>query len=77
MENFKVGDKVRTLPLKHNTDDANRMYANRDATVVAIHYPFGLHKQYKVEFDEPFFDHGYEVKTHYYYDWENALVLRQ
>ena len=72
---FRVGDRVKTLPVRSYTDDANRLLANRDAVVTAIHYPFGLHTQYEIEFVEPFFDHGYEVKTKYYYDFDNALEL--
>ena len=36
-----------------------------------------LHKQYKIRYDEPFYDHGYKVETHYYYDWENGFELRE
>ena len=70
-----VGDKVKTLPVASYTEDANRVYANREAIVTAIHFPFGLHMQYEVEFLEPIFDHGYQVKNHYYYDFDNALEL--
>ena len=73
---FKVEDKVKTLAVESRTDYANKIYANRNATVIEICHPFGLHTQYKVKFDEPFNDHGYAVENHYYYDWENGLVLR-
>lgn len=72
---FHVGDRVKTLLVASYSDEANRVYANREAIVTTIHFPFGLHKQYEVEFLEPFLDHGYEVKKHYYYDFDNALEL--
>lgn len=72
---FRVGDRVKTLPVATYTDDANRVYSNREAVVTALHFPFRLHMQYEVEFLEPFFDYGYQVKNHYYYDFDNALEL--
>lgn len=71
---FKIGDKVKTLPVESYTELANKLYSNRNAVVVEISFPFGLHKQYKVQFDEPFTDHGYIVTTKYYYDFDNALM---
>lgn len=73
---FKVGDKVRTLAVKSRTELANELYANRNATIIEVCHPFGLHTQYKVKFDEPFYDYGYIVENDYYYDWENGLTLR-
>ena len=70
---FHVGDRVKTRPVSSYTDHANSVYSNREAVVTAIHFPFGLHIQYKVKFVEPFFDFGCEVKTHYYYDFDDAL----
>jgi len=72
---LKVGDKVKTLPISTNTDSANRVYANREAIIKDICFPYGLHKQYIIEFVEPFMDHGYLVTGHYYYDFQNGLEL--
>lgn len=74
---FKVGDKIKTLPVKSNTDLANELYAGRNGTIESISFPYGLHKQYKIRYDEPFYDHGYKVEVHYYYDWENGFELRE
>ena len=73
---FKIGDRVKTLAVESRTELANKVYANRNATIIEICRPFGLHTQYKVKFDESFYDYGYIVETHYYYDWENGLILR-
>lgn len=73
---FKVGDKVRTLPVESRTDCANKIYANRNAVITEISYPFGLAVCYRIKYDEPFYDYGYKVATHYYYDYENGLALR-
>lgn len=73
---FKVGDKVRTLPVKYRTDYANKIESGRNATIEKISFPYGLQKQYIIRYDEPYYDHGYKVETSFYYDWENGLELR-
>lgn len=35
---FRVCDRVKTLPVSSYTDDANRVYANREAIVTVIHF---------------------------------------
>ena len=73
---FEVGDKVKTQPAKYFTDYANSVYANRNATVIGTNNHCGLYETYKIEFDEPFYDHGYKVKTMYYAAFQDGLVLR-
>lgn len=70
---FKVGDHVKTLAVKTRTDLANSVYAGRTGVITEISFPVGIAVCYKVEFDEPFYDYGYLVKYHYYYDYENGL----
>lgn len=74
---FKVGDRVRTLPVQSYSEVANELYANKDAIVTAVLFPFGLHMQYEVTYDEPFYDHGYLCRKHCFYDFDNALALRE
>lgn len=70
---FKVGDRVVTLDVKIRTEESNRLYANRIGEIVDISFPFGLCASYRVKFDKPFYDHGYLVEWHYYYDYQNGL----
>lgn len=72
---FHVGDRVKTLPVASYTDLANMVYAGREAVIVAIHSPFGLHTQYEVEYVKPFLYLGCDFRTHSFYDFDNALEL--
>ena len=73
---FKIGDKVRTQSAKYFSDYANSVYANRNATVIDIRNHFSPYDTYEIEFDEPFYDHGYKVKTMYYNEFQEGLMLR-
>lgn len=70
---FRVGDHVKTLAVKSRSDLANSLYAGKTAVITEISFPFGLATCYRIKYDEPFYDHGYLVETHYYYDYENGL----
>ena len=72
---LKIGDRVKTLPVESHTDEANKLYAHREAIITDIRSPFGLHTQYIVEFIEPFTYLGYIISGHFYYDFDNALEL--
>ena len=72
---FKIGDKVKTLPVSSYTEESNKFYSGRIATIESISFPYGLHMQYIIRFEKPLYDHGYKVETHYYYDFDNGLEL--
>lgn len=73
---FKVGDKVRTLSVVSRTDLANSLYSGRNATITEISYPIGIAVCYRIKYDEPFYYCGDKIETHYYYDYEDGLELR-
>ncbi len=72
---LRVGDRMKTLPAKSLTDEANKLYAHREAVITDIRSPFGLHTQYIVEFVEPITHLGYTISGNFYYDFDNALEL--
>ena len=70
---FRVGDRVRTLATESRTEESNKVYANRTGVITEISYPGGTVVCYKVKFDKPFYDCGYPIEWHYYYDHQNSL----
>ena len=67
---FVRGDKIRII-------STTSSYTGKTGTVEDIRYPFGLHCQYIIRFDEPFYEYGYKVETTFFYDFENAIELRK
>ena len=72
---FKVGDKVKTISSKYCSNNANRVYANRNATIIKIKH-CASYTTYTIKFDEPFYDYGYKVETISYDSYQDGLVLR-
>ena len=72
---FKVGDRVRTLPVKCNSDLANSVYAGRTGVITDINYDCLQGICYHVKYDEELSFQGYPIAGHYYFEYENGLEL--